>query len=82
MSRIHARLCEQRQLAFRELFQPGLHKSALVGIFLAVLELVRHHHVGVEQQEAFAEIWLNQDHDFSKALDLSGVDNYDHARPK
>ena len=35
-----------------------MHKSTLVGIFLAVLELVRHHHVRVEQNEAFGEIWL------------------------
>jgi segregation and condensation protein A len=82
MSRIHARLCEVRRLAFSELFQPGMHKSALVGVFLAVLELVRHHHVCVEQNEAFAEIWLAPDRGFSGPLDLSGVDNYDHARPK
>jgi segregation and condensation protein A len=82
MGRIHGRLCETQRLALSELFQPGLHKSALVGIFLAVLELVRHHHVCAEQDGAFADIWLAQDRGFSPRLELSGVDNYDHARPK
>ena len=35
-----------------------MHKSTLVGIFLAVLELVRHHHVRVEQNALFGEIWI------------------------
>jgi segregation and condensation protein A len=51
MSRIHARLLEQGSLSFNGLFQPGMHRSTLVGIFLAVLELVRHHQVHVEQGE-------------------------------
>ena len=42
MRRIHDRLRERGRLAFSELFVPGMHKSALVGIFLATLELVRH----------------------------------------
>ena len=42
MGRIHARLAEAGRLAFRDLFEPGMHKSTLVGIFLAALELVRH----------------------------------------
>ena len=32
MARIHARLIERGRLAFGELFEPGMHKSALVGI--------------------------------------------------
>src|SRR3972149_2509908 len=58
MARIHARLVKQRRLAFRDLFEPGMHKSTLIGIFLAVLELVRHRHVRVDQNALFGEIWL------------------------
>ena len=72
--------CERGQLAFSELFPAGLHKSAMIGIFLAVLELVRHHRVRIEQNELFGEIWLLPEADCSQPLDLSNVDNYEHAK--
>ena len=58
-------------------FDAGLHKSAMIGIFLAVLELVRHHRVRVEQNELFGEIWLLPDANCCQPLDLSNVDNYE-----
>ena len=58
MAEIQARLLQQGQLTFRELFRPGMHRSALVGIFLAVLELVRHERVRTEQNDLFGEIWI------------------------
>jgi segregation and condensation protein A len=79
IARIQARLVEKGQLAFAELFDAGLHKSALIGIFLAVLELVRHHHVRVQQNELFGEIWLLPNAECSQPLDLSSIDNYEHA---
>jgi segregation and condensation protein A len=78
MERIYGRLQERGQLAFSDLFSPGMHKSQLVGIFLAVLELVRHAHVRLEQNELFGEIWLLPRGDGTGPLDLSAVDNYDH----
>lgn len=79
MARIHARLVEQGQLAFSSLFEPGMHKSTMIGIFLAVLELVRHHHVHVEQNQVFGEIWLLPERQSSGPVDFSSVDNYEHA---
>jgi len=79
MSRIHARLVERGQLAFSELFDPTMHKSTMVGMFLAVLELVRHEKVLVDQNRLFGEIWLLPRQDDEAPLDLSDVDNYDHA---
>ncbi len=38
-----------------------MHRSTLVGMFLAVLELVRHHSVNAEQLTLFGEIYLNAD---------------------
>ena len=70
------------RLAFRDLFEPGMHKSTLVGIFLAILELVRHHHVRVEQNALFGEIWLAIEENCTEPLDLSDVDNYEHTRGK
>ena len=80
MSRIHARLLEQGRLSFAELFEPGMHKSTLVGIFLAVLELVRHARVRVDQNSLFGEIWLLANLESAGPLDLSDVDDYDGVR--
>jgi segregation and condensation protein A len=78
MSRIHTRLREKGQLSFRELFDPSMHKSKLVGIFLAILELVRHHHIRVEQNALFGEIWILPNLENAGPLDLSNVDEYEH----
>lgn len=67
VERIRKRLASEPRLAFTSLFEPitaegedepALVKSQLVGIFLAVLELIRHHHVQVEQADLFGEIWI------------------------
>lgn len=60
MQRIGQRLVAEGRVSFGSLFAPGLHKSAIVGIFLAVLELVRHHGVRVEQDGLFDELWISQ----------------------
>jgi len=51
----------------------------LVGIFLAILELVGHHQVRVEQDRLFGEIWVLPNLDCAEPLDLSNVDSYEHA---
>jgi segregation and condensation protein A len=58
MDRIRARLAAETRLAFTSLFERGMHRSQLVGMFLAILELIRHHDVQVEQEELFGEIWI------------------------
>jgi segregation and condensation protein A len=80
MARTYAKLQERGRLAFRDLFQTGMHKSTLIGIFLAVLELVRHDHALVEQNRLFGEIWLLARPGSLEPFDLLEVDNYDHAR--
>jgi segregation and condensation protein A len=77
IQRIHARLLARGRMSFGDLFEPGLHKSALVGIFLAVLELVRHHHLRVDQNQVFGEIWLVPGPN-SEPLDVSAVSSYEH----
>ena len=79
MTRIHTRLIEQGRLLFVDLFEPGMHRSTLVGIFLAILELVSHHQVRVEQNALFGEIWILPNLNCNEPLNLSNVDNYDHA---
>lgn len=79
LARIHSRLQQDGHLVFSKLFHPGMHKSTLIGMFLAVLELVRHRHVRLEQNALFGEIWLLPCSSTTVPLDLSDVDNYDHA---
>jgi segregation and condensation protein A len=78
MSQINQRLVDEGRLRFRELFKPGMHKSALIGMFLAVLELVRHHQVRTEQSELFGEIWVLPGPSPSAELDVTKVDTYEH----
>ncbi len=75
MARIHEQLVLGRRIAFSNMFLPGMHKSAMVGVFLAVLELVRHHNVVTEQPELHGEIWIVAGEEFRETFDLSQVDD-------
>jgi segregation and condensation protein A len=56
--RIKDRVRAEGRVAFRSVFDPPYHKARLIGIFLAILELVRHHGLGLEQPESDGDIWL------------------------
>jgi len=58
MEQIRERLASEPRLAFTSLFEADMIKSQMAGIFLAVLELIRHHQVQVEQSDLFSEIWI------------------------
>jgi segregation and condensation protein A len=73
MKRIHQRLQLEKRIAFRQLFVPGQHKTTLVGLFLASLELVRHEFANVFQEGNFGEIELTCRHG-SKPLDFAALD--------
>jgi segregation and condensation protein A len=74
MQRIHGELVSRSRLAFSELFAGGMHKSSLVNIFLAMMELVRHHGARAEQEHLFGEIWLYPGS--GESLDLAQADEY------
>ena len=76
MERIHRRLVEHRRVAFSEMFETGCHKSALIGVFLAILELVRHHSVQTDQDPGHSEIWILPGQAFCEELSLNDVDEY------
>jgi segregation and condensation protein A len=76
MKRIHARLVGSESVSFAELFEPGMHKSAMVGVFLAVLELTRHHSVIAKQKDLHSPITLVTSDQFSDQLDVSNIDDY------
>ncbi|MHB0958392.1 MAG: segregation and condensation protein A [Pirellulaceae bacterium] len=76
MQRIHERLVVQGRVSFSEMFESGMHKSALIGVFLAILELVRHHSVCTDQPDEHGEIWIMPGSRFDPQLALSEVDEY------
>ena len=76
MNRIHSRLVSRGRVAFSEMFESGMHKSALIGVFLAILELVRHHSVRTEQLDTHGEIWIVPGQQFDPNLELTEGDEY------
>src|SRR5262245_21083851 len=58
MEQIVARLEREPRLAFSALFTPPHTRGRLLGLFLAVLELIKGTRVLAEQADVFGEIWL------------------------
>jgi segregation and condensation protein A len=58
MERIEGLVAGRGKVAFSELFEEAMPRSRLVGMFLAILELVRRHRLAARQEALFDEIWL------------------------
>ncbi|MFO1022142.1 MAG: segregation/condensation protein A [Planctomycetales bacterium] len=58
VQRIYFRVQEQERVRFSDLFENSGLRSKIVGIFLAILELLRHYKLRAEQPEAYGEIWV------------------------
>lgn len=58
MERVAALVAERGRVPFTELFDDEMPRTRLVGIFLAVLELVRRGRLSAKQEKLFDEIWL------------------------
>lgn len=82
MHRIHQQLVARGKVVFTDLFQDEIYKSAMIGIFLAVLELTRHHNVIAEQSDLHSEITLVPGSGFQSELDLSNIEDYNPHQKK
>ena len=58
MDRILDRLRQAGRLSFADVFTPPHTRGRLLGIFLAILELIKGRKIEAEQPEAFGEVWL------------------------
>src|SRR5439155_26336335 len=58
MESILERLQREPRLAFSAVFTPPYERARLVGLFLAILELIKSGSVIVDQPEPFGEFWL------------------------
>ena len=77
MSKIHKLIRENGQACYTQLFESGMHKSAMIGIFLAILELARHHDLRTEQEVEQGEIFLRPGPEFPESLDFDdSMDDY------
>jgi segregation and condensation protein A len=56
--RIRARVTAEGRVAFSSFFEGANARSRIVGIFLAILELLRHYGFRAEQPVAYNEIWI------------------------
>ncbi len=57
-AQIRQRLMRSGRCSFRDLFVPPYTRGRLVGLFLAVLEMIRRQTLDIEQEERFGEIWV------------------------
>ena len=75
MQRIHEKLGDEERVVLTDLIDGGIHKSSLIGWFLATLELTRHHGAAVEQDE-HGDIVVVRTKDYHDDLNVNEVDNY------
>ena len=57
-AQIRQRLKREERVPFALLFTPPHYRSRLIGLFLAILEMIRTGQVTVEQPDPFGEIWI------------------------
>ena len=72
MQNIHTVLASEDRVSLTELLATSMNKPRVIGVFLAVLELVRHHSVEAEQPTPDGEIWLRRGTEFPSTLELAG----------
>ncbi len=58
VERVGTQVRNEKRVAFTALFDDANQRSRIIGIFLAILELLRHHGFRAEQQDDFEEIWV------------------------
>lgn len=75
MHRIHQRVQKWNRIELQDLFEVGMHKSALVAIFLATLEMTRHHGLHAIQETTDGPLFLQPGPDFVAELDVAHVDS-------
>ncbi len=74
MQRIHAQVTLSQQIELQDMFEPGMHKSTLVALFLATLEMTRYHGLMAVQHEPEGPLWLQKGSDFPAVLEIQEVE--------
>ncbi|MEZ6134283.1 MAG: segregation/condensation protein A [Pirellulaceae bacterium] len=75
MERIHSLVNSKGRVELTSLFEQGMHKSTLVAMFLATLELTRHYGLTTEQRDTGQPLYLLAGENFKTELDVHKIDN-------
>lgn len=75
MERIHGAVNSNGRVELTSLFEPRMHKSSLVAMFLATLELTRHYGLKTEQSQPGLPLYLVADEHFARELDVHRIEN-------
>jgi len=75
MQRIHRLVQTEGKVELQNLFDIGMHKSGLVAMFLATLELTRHHGLMAMQTMPDTPLTLVAGPEFKNELNVAAVDN-------
>lgn len=75
MERIHSLVSSEERIELTSLFEQGMHKSTLVAMFLATLELTRHYGLSTEQHDAGHPLYLLAGEHFKRELDVHKIEN-------
>ncbi|MEX1040726.1 MAG: segregation/condensation protein A [Pirellulaceae bacterium] len=78
MQQIHGRMVAEEKVNFRSMFPPDAHKTKIIGIFLAILELVRHYRVLAQQGDSLDDIWITAGEGFDPEAKFKDVVEYEH----
>jgi segregation and condensation protein A len=73
MQQLHELLIREGTVSFTSMFESGMHKSKVIGIFLAILELARNYGVVVEQRGIHGAMVMRCGEQFQPSLELSEV---------
>lgn len=73
MQKIHERLVQDGSMAFTDMFEPGMHKAKMIGVFLAILELARNYGVIVEQSAIHGHMVMRCGAEFRPTLEVTEV---------
>ncbi len=71
IAQIAMRLQHDGRCSLRDLFTPPYSRSRLVGLFLALLEMMRRFRIRLEQSEMFGDIYVMLNDDYDPAADTT-----------
>ena len=80
MKYVHERLVQEGKVRFHSLFPADAAKTRIIGIFLALLELIRHYNTLAHQDENSEDIWITTGEGFQTVVQFEDVDQYESGK--
>ncbi len=77
MKAVHQQIVQHGKVRFHTLFPSDAAKTRIIGIFLALLELIRHYNVLAHQEDDEEEIWITGGEGFQADVQFEDVDEYE-----